>query len=219
MTLFNVSTRTTLVFIVAVPNYLSPEKFIAFCGSHVEYFSDLCFISYNGKRFSLPETEVCHIYLAQLVEYLDSAKIASIPQPGYTKLPTCPICLERLDHDTSSINITVCDHSFQCSCITKWPFWSCQLKVSVVKKRMMKLVGALFSSNVDTIVDEYNFLLATQMETQRQHYELLLVDAKSRKEILIREVIGKAEAEKTQEIQSKLEEVTKETKAVSHVSL
>ncbi|KAL4569367.1 hypothetical protein LXL04_025003 [Taraxacum kok-saghyz] len=44
MTLFNVTTRTTLVFIVAVPNYLSTEEFIAFCGSHVEYFSDLCFI-------------------------------------------------------------------------------------------------------------------------------------------------------------------------------
>lgn len=336
MTLFNVSTRTTLVFIVAVPNYLSPEEFIAFCGSHVEYFSDLCFIrndavedrysvliklvnqaaadgfccSYNGKRFSPPETEVCHIYFAQLVEYTDSAEIASIPQPGYTELPTCPICLERLDHDTSSIKITVCDHSFQCSCITKWPFWSCQvcrlcqqqdgkptcavcgtssnpwvclicsfvgcgryekghaiehfrhtqhcysleletqqiwdyvgdkyvhrLNQSKIGSKSIatnnqcasvegecgekeddEVSGALFSSKVDTIVDEYNFLLATQMETQRQHYETLLADAKSRKEILTREAIEKAEAEKTQEIQSKLEEVTKETKAVSHIN-
>ncbi|KAL4556000.1 hypothetical protein LXL04_038635 [Taraxacum kok-saghyz] len=48
MTLF----RTTLVFIVAVPNYLSTEEFIAFCGSHVEYFSDLCFIRGEEQQFT-----------------------------------------------------------------------------------------------------------------------------------------------------------------------
>ncbi|KAL4582973.1 hypothetical protein LXL04_007537 [Taraxacum kok-saghyz] len=48
MTLF----RTTLVFIVAVPNYLSTEEFIAFCGSHIEYFSDLCFIRGEEQQFT-----------------------------------------------------------------------------------------------------------------------------------------------------------------------
>ncbi|KAL4565751.1 hypothetical protein LXL04_029854 [Taraxacum kok-saghyz] len=48
MTLF----CTTLVFIVAVPNYLSTEEFIAFCGSHVEYFSDLCFIRGEEQQFT-----------------------------------------------------------------------------------------------------------------------------------------------------------------------
>ncbi|KAL7586883.1 hypothetical protein Lser_V15G37870 [Lactuca serriola] len=336
MTLFNVTTRTTLAFIVAVPNYLSPEEFITFCGSHVEYFTDLCFIrndaveerysvliklvnqaaadgfccSYNGKRFGPSETEVCHVYFAQLVEYTDSSEITSIPQPGYTELPTCPVCLERLDHDTSAIKITVCDHSFQCSCITKWPFWSCQvcrlcqqqdgkptcavcgtssnpwvclicsfvgcgryekghaiehfrhaqhsysleletqqiwdyvgdkyvhrLNQSKIGSKSIatnhqceslegecgdkeddEVDGALFSTKVDAIVDEYNFLLATQMETQRQHYETLLAEAKSRKEILIGEAIQKAEAEKTQEIQHKLEQVAKETKSVSLIN-
>ncbi|XP_071724198.1 BRAP2 RING ZnF UBP domain-containing protein 1 [Rutidosis leptorrhynchoides] len=332
MTLWNVATRTTVVFIAAVPNYLSHEEFIAFCGTHVDEFTDLCFfrndavedrysvliklvnqvsadgfcICYNGKRFSPSETELCHIYFAQLVEYTDSAEAASIPQPGYTELPTCPVCLERLDYDTSSIQITLCDHSFQCPCISKWTYLSCQVcrlcqqqdgkptcavcgtssnpwvclicgfvgcgryeqghaiehfrhaqhcysleletqqiwdyvgdkyvhrlnqsKVgskSVVMnhqstegecgdKEDAEVSGALFSSKVDTIVDEYNFLLATQMETQRQHYETLLVEAKSRKEASIAEAIEKAEIETIQEIQHKLGELAKETKDVSN---
>lgn len=336
MTLFNITTRTTLVFIVAVPNYLSPEEFIDFCGSHVDYFSDLCFIrndavedrysvliklvnqmsadafccSYNGKRFKPSEPEVCHLYFAQLVEYTDSAEAASIPHPGYTELPTCPICLETLDHDTSAIQITLCDHSFQCSCISKWTYLSCQVcrlrqrqdgkptcavcgsssnpwvclicgfvgcgryekghaiehfrhaqhcysleletqqiwdydgdkyvhrlnqsKVgskSVVAnheceslegeccdKEDAEVGGALFSSKIDAIADEYNILFATQMETHRQHYETLLAEGKSRKEKSIAEAIEKAEVGRTREIQHKLEKLAKETKAVSLIN-
>ncbi|KAJ0788600.1 putative transcription factor C2H2 family [Helianthus annuus] len=334
MTLWNVATRTTIVFIVAVPNYLSVEEFVVFCGRHVDEFTDLCFIrndavedrysvliklanqaaadgfciSYHGKRFSPSENEVCHIYFAQLVEYTDSADAASIPQPGYTELPTCPVCLERLDHDTSAIQITHCDHSFQCPCISKWTYLSCQVcrlcqqhdgkptcavcgtsnnpwaclicgfvgcgryekghaiehyrqaqhcysleletqqiwdyvgdkyvhRLNQSKVGSKSIVtdhqssegdcgdkvddefgGALFSSKVDTIVDEYNFLLATQMETQRQHYEALLAEAKGRKKITIAETIEKTEAERTREIQHKLEELSKETKAVSDIN-
>lgn len=35
--------------------------------------------------------------------------------------------VERLDHDTSAIQITYCDHSFQCPCISKWAYLSCQV--------------------------------------------------------------------------------------------
>ncbi|XP_076959508.1 BRAP2 RING ZnF UBP domain-containing protein 1-like [Bidens hawaiensis] len=56
------------------------------------------------------------------------------------------------------------------------------------------------------------------METQRQHYEALLAEAKSQKEIIIAETTEKTEVEKTREIQHKLEELAKETKAVSNIN-
>ena len=34
---------------------------------------------------------------------------------------------ERLDPDTSGILSTLCDHSFQCSCTSKWTYLSCQV--------------------------------------------------------------------------------------------
>ncbi|MFS8009447.1 putative transcription factor C2H2 family [Helianthus anomalus] len=189
---------------------------------------------------------------------------------------------ERLDHDTSAIQITHCDHSFQCPCISKWTYLSCQVcrlcqqhdgkptcavygtsnnlwaclicgfvgcgrykkghaiehyrqaqhcySLELETKQIWDYVGDKYvhrlnhqklvasRSKGDTIVDEYNFLLATQMETQRQHYEALLAEAKGRKKITIAETIEKTEAERTREIQHKLEELSKETKAVSDVS-
>lgn len=37
---------------------------------------------------------------------------------------------ERLDPDTSGILSTLCDHSFQCSCTSKWTYLSCQVSGS-----------------------------------------------------------------------------------------
>jgi len=35
--------------------------------------------------------------------------------------------LERLDPDTSGILTTLCDHSFDCPCVSKWTYLSCQV--------------------------------------------------------------------------------------------
>ncbi|XP_055822717.1 BRAP2 RING ZnF UBP domain-containing protein 1 [Solanum dulcamara] len=335
-TISNPISRTTTAFIVAAPNYLSPDDFLLFCGTHLADFSDVMFLkndgiensysvlinlvnqlaadgfycSFNGKRFKPTEAEVCHIYFIQSVEYDESAYIASTPPIGYTELPTCPVCLERLDQDTSGIQSTLCDHSFQCSCVSKWTYLACQVcrlcqqqdekpacsvcgtmknlcvclicgfvgcgryeKKHAIKhwtdaahhysleletqqiwdyvgdkyvhrlnqsKGDSKLVtvdsrctaaegectscgddedsrfsGALFSSKVDSIVDEYNNLLASQLETQRQHYESLLAEARSGKESSISRAVEKAVFSKMNDLQAKIEMYTEETKSVA----
>ncbi|KAJ1273057.1 hypothetical protein BS78_06G250900 [Paspalum vaginatum] len=65
--------------------------------------------------------------------------------------------------------------------------------------------GAMFSSKAETIVDEYNRLLASQLETQREYYEGLLSEAKRNKERQIYEAVDKAVDDKLQEIQHKLD--------------
>ncbi|XP_021277175.1 BRCA1-associated protein [Herrania umbratica] len=147
----NPSSRSTSLFVVAVPNYLSVADFIRFSGTHLENITHLLFSrndgiedrysvliklvdqlaadgfhsSLNGKRFSPAEAELCHILFTHSVEYTESGEIASTPPVGFTELPSCPICLERLDPDTSGILSTFCDHSFQCSCTSKWTYLSC----------------------------------------------------------------------------------------------
>ncbi|KAJ8560520.1 hypothetical protein K7X08_022380 [Anisodus acutangulus] len=240
------------------------------------------------------QAEVCHIYFIKAVEYAESAYIASTPPDGYTELPTCPVCLERLDQDTSGIQSTLCDHSFQCSCVSKWTYLACQVcrlsqqqdeslpvqsveqyekrhaikhwtdavhhysfeletqqiwdyvgdkyvhrlnqskgdsKLVTVNSRCTtadgecttcghddedsSLSGALFSSKVDSIVNEYNDLLASQLETQRQHYESLLAETKSGKE----SSISRAVFSKMNDLQAKIEMYTEETKSVCRVLL
>ncbi|BBH04622.1 zinc finger ubiquitin-hydrolase domain-containing protein [Prunus dulcis] len=286
----------------------------------------------NGKKYSPGEAEVCHLLFLLSVDYTDSDEIAGTPPEGCTELPTCPVCLERLDADTSGIASTLCDHSFQCPCISKWTYLSCQvlrdsksikmdrpLMGSVVcrfcqqqdekpacsvcgisvnpwvcvicgfvgcgryteghavrhwkdtqhcyslelnrqqiwdyvgdayvhrlnqSKIDGKLItdtdsqcmsvegdcdrcecsddsgisGALYSSKVETIVDEYNRLLASQLETQRQYYESLLMEAKSKKESSILEAVEKAVNSKMQDIQAKLEKCLEERNAVEDIN-
>ncbi|XP_009803420.1 BRAP2 RING ZnF UBP domain-containing protein 1 [Nicotiana sylvestris] len=335
-TIANPIARTTTVFIVAVPNYLSPDDFLLFCGTHIADFSHVLFLkndgiehsysvlinlvnqlaadgfycSFNGKRFRPTEAEICHVYFIQSVEYAESAHIASTPPAGYTELPTCPVCLERLDQDTSGIQSTLCDHSFQCSCVSKWTYLACQVcrlcqqqderptcsecgtlknlcvclicgfvgcgryekrhaikhwsdvahhysleletqqiwdyvgdkyvhrlnqskgdgKLVTVNSRCTAVdgecttcgydedssfSGALFTSKVDSIVDEYNNLLASQLEAQRQHYESLLAEAKSGKESSISRAVEKAVFSKMNDMQAKIEMYTEETKSVA----
>ncbi|KAF5459182.1 hypothetical protein F2P56_023160 [Juglans regia] len=335
----NPSSRSTLLFIVAVPNYLSFDDLIRFCGSHIDHVSELLFIrndgmedrysvlirlvnqstadgfyrSFNGKKFSPAEAEVCHLLFMMSVEYTESAEIAGTPPPGCTELPTCPVCLERLDPDTSGILSTICDHSFQCPCISKWTYLSCQLcrfcqqqdekptcfvcgtledlwvcmicgfvgcgrykeghavrhwkdtqhcysldmrtqqiwdyvgdgyvhrlnqskndvKLAEMNSHCMSsegdygtcgcsddsgISGALFSSKVEAIVDEYNRLLATQLETQRQYYESLLVEAKSKVGSSISEAVEKAVTSKMQDIQIKFEKCLEEKNAVADIN-
>ncbi|KAF8393180.1 hypothetical protein HHK36_021421 [Tetracentron sinense] len=330
---------THLLFVLAVPNNLSSEDFIRFCGSYIDHVTEILIIrndgmedrysvliklvdqkkadsfyrNFNGRRFSSTEAEVCHILFTVSVEYTEFAEIAGTPPMGFTELPTCPVCLERLDQDTSGILTTLCDHSYQCSCISKWTDSSCSvcrfcqqqaekptcsvcgtsenLWICVIcgfvgcgrykeghairhwkdtqhcysldletqrvwdyvgdtyvhrlnqSKADGKLVemnsscisihgdcgtcecsedseisGALFDSKVEVIMDEYNRLLASQLENQRQNYESLLVEAKAKRENSVSKAVEKAVRLKMQDIQIKLEKYLVENKIVADIN-
>ncbi|GAB4849703.1 hypothetical protein Ancab_004497 [Ancistrocladus abbreviatus] len=340
------NTRSTTLFIVAVPNYFSSDDLLRFLGNHISDVSELLIIrndvvedrysvlikminqvsadvfycNFNGKRFSPPEVEICHILFVLSVEYTTFAENASTPPVGYSELPTCPVCLERLDQDTSGIQCTFCDHSFQCPCVSKWTYLSCQVcrlcqqqdekptctvcgtpehlwicvlcgfvgcgrykgkhtiqhwkdtqhcysleletqrvwdyvgdsyvhrlnhskaegKSATTNSHCMlldgdcgtcdgsedsEISGALFNSKVEAIVDEYNRLLATQLENQRQHYESLLVEAKAKRDSVISggasaisEAVEKALPLRMQELQSKIGKCLEEQKAVADMN-
>ncbi|GFP87055.1 brca1-associated protein [Phtheirospermum japonicum] len=264
VTVASISARTTLVFVVAVPNYLSENDFLVFCGNHVSYFEEIIFLkndgmedrysvliklesqlaadgfycSYNGKRFkpeesSIPTPQNSLVYLFLIT----------------TALPSCPVCLERLDPDTSGIQSTLCDHSFHCSCVSKWTYLSCpqqdekpacvvcgtfeNLWICLIcgfvgcgssveecgtcgyDEEEEGLDGALFSSKIEGILDEYNRLLASQLDIQRQHYESLLAEAKSRKETSTSKAVEKAVFSRTNDLEYKLEKCAEEKKAAA----
>lgn len=41
------------------------------------------------------------------------------PAPSLIELPTCPVCLERMDETTGLLTI-LCQHVFHCACLEKW---------------------------------------------------------------------------------------------------
>ena len=50
-----------------------------------------------------------------------SSKPLAPPPPNLLELPTCPVCLERMDETTGLLTI-LCQHVFHCACIEKWRF-------------------------------------------------------------------------------------------------
>jgi len=42
------------------------------------------------------------------------------PTEGQVELPTCPVCVERLDETASGILTILCNHSFHCQCLSQW---------------------------------------------------------------------------------------------------
>jgi BRCA1-associated protein len=46
------------------------------------------------------------------------------PTPDLRELPTCPVCLERMDETTGLLTI-LCQHVFHCTCLEKWQGLGC----------------------------------------------------------------------------------------------
>ncbi|KAJ9651297.1 hypothetical protein H2198_009419 [Neophaeococcomyces mojaviensis] len=53
-----------------------------------------------------------------------SNKPLAPPTPSLVELPTCPVCLERMDESTGLLTI-LCQHVFHCSCLEKWSGGGC----------------------------------------------------------------------------------------------
>ncbi|KAJ5990974.1 hypothetical protein N7522_011181 [Penicillium canescens] len=48
------------------------------------------------------------------------------PTPALIELPTCPVCLERMDETTGLLTI-ICQHVFHCTCLQKWKGSGCPI--------------------------------------------------------------------------------------------
>ncbi|PPQ62858.1 hypothetical protein CVT24_006256 [Panaeolus cyanescens] len=82
--------------------------------------------AYNGKPFNSMEPEICHVVhvLSVIVDVEDSlsqaiSRFASGSGTMY-ELPTCPVCLERMDSAVTGLVTVPCSHTFHCMCLSKW---------------------------------------------------------------------------------------------------
>ncbi|KAJ5758420.1 hypothetical protein N7520_005576 [Penicillium odoratum] len=102
----------------------------------------------NGKVFNSMEPETCHVVFVKSVEIQVvesgppsnfsptesgplspgqatlSTKPLAPPTPALIELPTCPVCLERMDETTGLLTI-ICQHVFHCTCLQKWKGSGC----------------------------------------------------------------------------------------------
>ncbi|KAI3463441.1 hypothetical protein Pfo_020104 [Paulownia fortunei] len=143
--------RKPLICVLGVPNHMTYADFCQFCGSFIQHMlemrivrtegledrysvlirledqnsADSFYKHFNGKRFSSLEEETCRMFFTVDIQYTGSIEHSQPSPASSTEQPSCPVCLERLDQDTGGILTTICNHSFHCSCISRWTDSSC----------------------------------------------------------------------------------------------
>lgn len=102
-----------------------PNQYMVLIKFRSQLAADVFYKNFNGTKFNSIEPEVCHLAFVAKVETVKESEEASLPIPGHTELPTCPVCLERMDESVEGILTILCNHSFHGSCLAKWGDTSC----------------------------------------------------------------------------------------------
>lgn len=100
---------------------------------------------FNGKSFTKMDPEKCHVvfidkillqknlFINKKLPYLLTDPFTSqiknkdnLPNSNnQIELPTCPVCLERLDSDITGLITIPCQHTFHCHCLDRWKNSNC----------------------------------------------------------------------------------------------
>lgn len=119
----------------------SPGQYMALIRLHSVRHASRFAEAFSGRPFSALEPSLCQVLWIAEVEF--STRVQSIVplfDPADFKdtlqqvpcddseaieVPSCPVCLERLDSSVTGIITTICSHSYHCECMLKWYDGSC----------------------------------------------------------------------------------------------
>ncbi|KAK2463669.1 hypothetical protein APHAL10511_004420 [Amanita phalloides] len=83
--------------------------------------------AYNGKPFDHMQPEICHVVHVLSVQIQPddlvsqaTSRLSSSQGSSMYELPTCPVCLERMDSAVTGLVTVPCSHTFHCMCLSKW---------------------------------------------------------------------------------------------------
>ena len=76
--------------------------------------------NYHGRRYAMGREETC--VAVRVVRVEEGAEASGTLG---TEVPTCPVCLDRLDAEASGIVTTICEHAFHAECLSGWADASC----------------------------------------------------------------------------------------------
>lgn len=102
---------------------------------------------FDGRPFdTLAESEICHVTFIKSITVetpgrkgsegagvgkgetgmINSLRPFPPPTPSLVELPTCAVCLERMD-DTAGLMTILCQHVFHCTCLQTWKTRGCPI--------------------------------------------------------------------------------------------
>lgn len=148
-------TCDSLVHVRMIQSSATPEKSLVLLKFKTRSSASYFYSNYNLRPFNSLESHVCHVIkvdrlvvsgsipektrlLEELEQRVTSLSVAasgpssSSGPSTYTsssssivELPTCPVCLERMDSNATGLLTIPCQHTFHCTCLAQWPDSSC----------------------------------------------------------------------------------------------
>ncbi|KAE9399879.1 BRCA1-associated protein [Gymnopus androsaceus JB14] len=132
-------TDGVILAVLAVPSWMAPSDFLAFVAPAADTISHLRILRFTVYpivrlaliKFQKPEDasefpEICNVVhvLSVKLQAEDTvsqgvAQFVSSPSNMY-ELPTCPVCLDRMDMAVTGLITVPCSHTFHCMCLSKW---------------------------------------------------------------------------------------------------
>lgn len=94
----------------------TPNQYMVLLKFQSQRSADEFYNTFNGLTYNTIESEICHLAFVAMIEVLDE-KTSKLPISGFTELPTCPVCLERMDESVQGILTILCNHSFHGKCL------------------------------------------------------------------------------------------------------
>ena len=117
--------RDTIRHIKIIRDSIPNNQYMVLIRFKDQISADIFYHEYEGKPFNLLENEVSHIVYVSRVESIKSSRGGYLPVTDLTELPTCPVCLERMDESVDGILTVLCNHSFHNDCLIKWEDTNC----------------------------------------------------------------------------------------------
>ncbi|XP_034236296.1 BRCA1-associated protein isoform X2 [Thrips palmi] len=100
----------------------TPNQYMVLLTFRTQQAATEFYKTFNGAAYNSLEPDVCcHLVFVSKVELTRE----DVPPPHHTELPTCPVCLERMDESVDGILTILCNHAFHTSCLAKWGDTSC----------------------------------------------------------------------------------------------
>jgi len=112
----------TLITDVRIVRELSSGRHMALLCFRKQRFADRFYTERHLRPFlSLQPQNPCQLlFVADASFVVPDRQLFPPPPENQMQLPTCVVCLDRMDRTATGILTTVCDHSFHCHCLSKW---------------------------------------------------------------------------------------------------
>lgn len=80
--------------------------------------------TYNGAPYnSLEPDQLCHALWVSAIAWGNDG----LAPHQHTELPSCAVCLERMDESVDGVLTILCNHTFHASCLVKWCDSTCPI--------------------------------------------------------------------------------------------